>query len=43
MVRIWDSVGLEGGSWFEANAIRKVGNGVGTCFWTDGWLWEVLL
>lgn len=28
---------------FEANAIRKLGNGVRTCFWTNGWLGEVSL
>lgn len=38
MGRIQDGVDFEGGSWFEENVFRKIGNGVDTCFWTNRWL-----
>ncbi|GAU10297.1 hypothetical protein TSUD_420400, partial [Trifolium subterraneum] len=38
IVRIRDGVADIGGGWFGENVVRKVGDGVGTFFWTDTWL-----
>ncbi|GAU36561.1 hypothetical protein TSUD_277670 [Trifolium subterraneum] len=38
IVRIRDGVADIGGRWFGESVVRKVGDGVGTFFWTDTWL-----
>ncbi|GAU41139.1 hypothetical protein TSUD_288280 [Trifolium subterraneum] len=38
IVRIRDGVADIGGGWFGESVVRKVGDGVGTFFWTDTWL-----
>lgn len=40
-MRIRDDVGFQGGSWFNENVVRRVGNEADTYFWLDRWLGEV--
>jgi len=35
--RLRDGVGGVGGGWFDECVSRKVGDGVDTLFWYDGW------
>jgi len=36
-------VGIEAGGWFENNVQRVVGDGRGTCFWSNNWVGGVPL
>lgn len=43
VARIRDDIGVEGGSWFEENLRKKVGDRVDTFFWMDSWLGAIPL
>jgi len=38
IVRIHEGIGVEGGSWFEENITKSVGNGLNTFFWSESWV-----
>ena len=38
IVKIQEGIGVEGGSWCEANVKKVVGNGFNTYFWLDYWV-----
>jgi hypothetical protein len=38
IVRIQEGIGVEGGSWFEENISKSVGNNLNTFFWIDCWV-----
>lgn len=38
IVKIHEGIGVEGGSWFDANVKKVVGNGFNTYFWSDYWV-----
>jgi hypothetical protein len=38
IVKIHDGIDVEGGSWFEASIIERIGNDFNTFFWSDCWV-----
>jgi len=43
IVKIRAGIGVEGGSWFEENISKRLGNGFNTYFWSDCWVGTVSL
>jgi len=43
IVKIREGIGVEGGSWFEVNISKRLGNGLNTYFWSDRWVGAVSL
>ena len=42
-MKIQEGIGVEGGSWFEANIKIGVGNAFNTFFWSDFWVGSMKL
>jgi hypothetical protein len=38
IVKIQNGIGVESGSWFEENILKRLGNGLNIFFWSDCWV-----